>query len=233
MKNFLLVTLMILTTVCSTTAQSVLPQNSGANESKIVIDAAGMATASADRITFQINLSRFHENAQTAFSMHKELERYLTDLLLEKGIQDERIQANPVSISPRRYSDGQGYETRQRVSVELEDITEFEQMQVELIENGFDNFSGSFGTSEQEEAVEEAIANAVEAAHRKARILAEAAGKQLGEVLGIEYTSTGGPIYRESGALAMSAMADDGGMLQFQTTIPVRENVRVIFLLVE
>lgn len=233
MKNLLFVSMMVLAAACSTSAQSVLPQNLGAGESKIVIDATGMATAAADRITFQINLSRFHENAQTAFSRHKELERYLTDLLLEKGIDDERIQANPVSISPRRYSEGQGYETRQRVSVELQDINEFEQMQVDLIENGFDNFSGSFGSSEQAEAIEEAIASAVEAAQKKARILAEAAGKQLGGVIGIEHTSTGGPIYRESGALAMSAMESDGGMLQFQTTIPVRENVRVIFRLAD
>ncbi|PWN06871.1 SIMPL domain-containing protein [Rhodohalobacter mucosus] len=231
MKNILFFSLMVFATACSTSAQAVLTNTTGADESKIVIDATGMSTAAADRITFQINLSRFHENAQTAFNRHKELERYLTDLLLDKGIEDERIQANPISISPRRYSEGQGYETRQRVTVELDDIGEFEQMQVDLIENGFDNFSGAFGSSEQEEAVEEAIANAVETAQRKARILAQAAGKQLGGVIGIEHTSTRGPIYRESGALAMSATADDGGMLQFQTTIPVRENVRVIFRL--
>ena len=233
MNKFLLFPLLILGSACSTSAQAVLEHQTRVDESKIIIDATGMATASADRITFQINLNRFHENAQTAFSRHKELERYLTNLLLEKGIEDERIQANPVSISPRRYSDEQGYETRQRVSVELDDITEFEQMQVDLIENGFDNFSGSFGSSEQEKAVEEAIANAVEAAQRKARILAEAAGRQLGGVIGIEHTSSGRPIYRESAGLAMSAMADDGGMLQFQTTIPVMENVRVIFRLVD
>jgi uncharacterized protein YggE len=233
MKNFLLIPMMLLATACSSTAQAVEQTASLTNQEKIVIDATGMAVASADRITFHITLNRFHEEAETAFNQHKQLERYLTDLLLEKGIDEERIQANPVSISPRRYSNDQGYETRQRVSVELEDIAEFEQMQVDLIQNGFDNFSGTFGSSEEVAAREEAIRNAVSEARRKAGILAEAAGKSLGRVLGIEHTSNSSPIYRDSGALAMSAVADDGGMLQFQTTIPVTENVRITFHLLD
>ena len=231
MMNTILIPLLLLATACTSSAQAIEQPGSEQYLEFIVIDATGTAVASADRITFHITLNRFHEEAEIAFSQHKDLERYLTDLLLEKGIDDERIQANPVSISPRRYSNDQGYETRQRVSVELEDIAEFEQMQVDLIENGFDNFSGSFGSSEENSAREEAIKNAVREAQRKAGILAEAAGRNLGGVVRIEHTSTGSPVYRESADLAMSAMQGDGGMLQFQTTIPVRENVRITFRL--
>jgi uncharacterized protein len=230
MKKILLFPILFIITACSSTAQTTLPGTGYDN--LLVIDATGMATATANRIHFHITLNRFHENAATAFEDHKELERYLTDLLLEKGIDEERIQANPVSISPRRYTNERGFETNQRVSVQLDDITDFERMQVDLIQNGFDNFSGSFGSTEERQAGEQALVNAVEEATRKARILAAAAGKKLGGVAGIEHTSTYRPMYRESGALAMSAVADDGGMLQFQTTIPVTENVRVIFRLV-
>lgn len=231
MMKFILVTTLLISAACTTVAQTA--QSDPDTESTILIDATGMATANANLIHFHITLNRFHENAGTAFEEHKKLERYLTDFLLEKGIDDERIQANPVRISPRSYSNERGFETNQRVSIQLSDITEFERMQVDLINNGFDNFSGSFGSTGEREAGEQALENAVREARRKAEILAAAAGKKLGSVLNIEHTSTYRPAYRDSGALAMSAVANDGGMLQFQTTIPVSENVRIRFQLLD
>ncbi len=220
---------LILTIGCSTMVSAT--ENISNTERSIVIDATGEYLAPADRIIFLVNLSRFHENAETAFEEHKQLEHFLTDLLLEEGFEREKITANPISISPRRYSNERGYETRQSVTIELEDITEFEQMQVTLIRNGFDNFTGRFSTSNEKYARDQALKNAVEQARRSAEILAEASGLQVGNVHSIEYTTTRGPVYREAAAMARSEVMD-GGMLQFHTTIPVQENIRVRYSLV-
>jgi uncharacterized protein len=228
MFKYLLIFLFLTLTACGTSAQSNERHNSV--QPTILIDATGEFQAPADIIWFQINLNRFDKEAEKAFEEHKKLERYLTDLLLEQGYNHDDINANPVSISPRRYTNDQGFETSQRVSVKLTEITRFESMQILLIQNGFDNFSGSFSTSMQKEASENALEDAVAKARRSAEILAGASGLRVGEAVSIEYTSSYGPVYREAMALSR-ADAGDGGMLQFQTTITVQENVRVKFLL--
>jgi len=230
MSKHLFLTLLILLTACNSIAQTAEHQPS--DQASILIDATGEYHSPADIIYFHINLNRFSEDAEKAFNDHKQLERYLTDFLIDKGFHSDDIYANPISISPRRYSNERGFETSQRVSVKLTVISQFEEMQVELIKNGFDNFSGSFSTSMQKEAREKALEDAVLKAKRSAEILAAASGKKVGKVLSIEYTSSHGPVYREARALSMTADFD-GGMLQFQTNIPVQENIRVRFLLTD
>ena len=222
--------LFIFATACGTIAQTTSPLPN--NQNKIVIDATGEAQAAADLLNFNIHLNRFDADAESAFEQHKELERFLTDLLLNRGFDPDDINANPISISPRRYSDEQGFETSQNVSIQMDDITEFETMQIELITNGFDSFSGQFSSSEVDAAKTRALTHAVEQARSNAQVLADAAGKQLGEVISIEFTSSSGPVYREAMALSRADMSD-GGMLQFQTSIPVQQNVRVVFELLD
>jgi uncharacterized protein len=230
MHKYLILFILTFAAGCSTPASAAVNTTTG--DKTVIIDATGEHHAPADRIFFHINLTRFHENAQTAFEEHKQLERYLTDMLLDEGFDRDQITANPVSISSRRYQNESGYETRQSVTIQLEDITEFEQMQVTLIRNGFDNFSGRFSTSQEKEAREQALKNAVEQARRSAEILAQASGMRVGAVQSIEYTSTHGPVYREMAQMARADVSD-GGMLQFQTTIPVQENIRVRFELID
>jgi len=230
MYKFLFLILFFPLTACGSIAQSA--EREASDPATILIDATGEYHSPADIIYFHINLNRFNEDAEIAFNDHKRLERYLTDFLIEKGFTEDDINANPVSISPRRYSNERGFETSQRVSVKLTDISQFEQMQVELIKNGFDNFSGSFSTSMQKEAGEKALEDAVVKARRSAAILAAASGKRVGDVINIEYTSSPGPVYREAMALSMP-VASDGGLLQFETKITVQEKIRVRFLLTD
>jgi uncharacterized protein len=226
MKYFYLILLFTITS-CSSVAQTVTGNQSSVNT--IVIDAQGEDLAPADEVYFNINLTRFHQNAETAFEEHKKLERYLTNLLLERGFKEEDISAEPVSISQRRYSNEQGFETRQRVSIKLDDIVKFERMQVDLIKNGFDNFSGNFGSSKMDESRDKALQNAVQEAQRKASLLATASGKRVGSVKSIEYSTSTPFMTRDVSRMAMES--SDGGLIQFQTTIPVRESVRITFFL--
>ena len=200
------------------------------NTDTILVDATGEAFAPADEIVFNININRFDSVATEAFSRHKELERFLTELILEQNIDEDHINAHPISISPRRSNmQEQGFQTSQSVTIRLEDLSQFEEMQLILIENGFDNFSASFSTTKADEAHQEALEKAVEETRKKAESLANSSGRELGEVLSIEYTSSSGFNLRGSGMMAMEAY--DESLLEMQRTIPVRENVRVKFRL--
>ncbi|MDZ7719939.1 MAG: SIMPL domain-containing protein [Balneolaceae bacterium] len=218
--------LLFLTSYMDLSAQSM------ENNSQISVDATGEVLIPADRIHFQVNITQFKQDAREAFELHKEQEKYLTELLLNEGVADSNITANPISISHiRRYNNtGQsGYETQQQVMIVLDDVTQFESMQINLIENGFTNFSGSFSSKKLSQASDEALQKAVQEARRKAELLAEAAGKKITDVITINYHSSR-PYASRSGNMEMVAYdAGGGSLLQFERAIPVRENVTMQF----
>lgn len=201
------------------------------NDPRITVEATGEVQVPADLIHFQVNITQFRDDAREAFELHKEQEEFLTELLLEEEISDSNITANPISISHvRRHTNTgeSGYETRQQVLIELDDVTQFESMQIKLIENGFVNFSGSFSSTQLAEASDKALGNAVSQAKRKAEILAEAAGKKITEIIEITYHS-GRTYSARSNRVEMAYDSDGGSLLQFERIIPVTENVSVQF----
>ncbi|WP_069132646.1 SIMPL domain-containing protein [Rhodohalobacter halophilus] len=195
----------------------------------ITIDASGEVLAPADEIIFNIVINRFDAEASVAFASHKEQERFLTQLIIDQQIDEEYINAYPINISPRRHTQNPGFETRQSVTLRLQDLDQFESMQITLIENGFDNFSANFSTSSVEEYRKKALESAIEDARDKAGLLANASGAELGQVLSIDYTSSQ-PVARREMAL-MSADSYGGSLIEMQQSIPVRENVRIRFLI--
>lgn len=221
-----LITVFLFSTFIDSSAQSV------ADGSKITVDATGEAYVTADLIQFRVNITQFNNDAREAFEIHKEQEQYLTELLLEEGIADSNITANPISISYiRRYENTgeSGYETQQQVLIVLEDVSQFESMQIKLIENGFTNFSGSFSAKNLADASDEALQKAVEEARRKAELLAEAAGKKIIDVVTISYHSNR-PYAARSSSMEMATFdASGGSLLQFERTITLRENVSIQF----
>ena len=200
-----------------------------AQYTQITVEGTGEIEIEADLLLFNVTITQFHGSAKTAFERHKEQETFLTRLLISENIAEEHIYTNPVNISPmRRQQEGSGFETRQNITIRIDDVGQFEAMQIALIENGFVNFSGTFAASRQKEAAEEALSLALEDAKRKAEILARSAGKELIDIKMIDYGSRGEASARS--ATAMFAMeVNDGSMLQFRQTITVRERVNVVF----
>lgn len=203
---------------------------SDTENSQISVSATGVSYVTADLIQFQVNITQFNEDARKAFETHKEQEKYLTELLLEEGVADSSITANPISISHiNRYNNNgeKGYETQQQIMILLDDVSQFESMQIKLIENGFTNFSGSFSAKNLGKAGDEALKKAVEEARRKAELLADAAGKEIVDVITINYHSNRPYAARSTGMEMAAFDASSGSMLQFERTIPVQENVSV------
>ena len=217
-------TVLVFTSFTNSNAQS-------ANDSRITVDAVGEVQVKADLIHFRVNITQFKKSAREAFELHKEQEKYLTELLIEEGIDDSNITANPISISHiRRYNNTgeSGYETQQQVLISLDDVSLFESMQIKLIENGFTNFSGSFASTQLEKASDDALKNAVKEAREKAEILADAAGKTITDVITINYHSAR-PYAARAESVQMAFDASGSSLLQFERMIPIRENVSVQF----
>lgn len=196
----------------------------------ITVQASGEVQVTADLIIFNVNITQFNAEAREAFREHKTQEAYLSSLLIEEGIEERNISANPINISAvRRSNTVSGYETRQQVQITLYDISQFESMQIALIENGFGVFTGNFSSSEIESAQTEAMRKAVEEAQQKAAILAEAAGLRIIEVSTIEYGTGSGYTPSLRGVSMSLEMDSSGSLLQFEHKIPVRESVKIVF----
>ncbi len=188
----------------------------------------------ADLIQFNITINAEADTPQEAYEQHQQLEQTLVSLLEQYNIDEEDIQFEPVSIS--KYSDRDlsaddglktYYRTRQTVSVTFSNFDIYEEIQVSLIENGFDEFSGQFLTTEKEEGMNKALRKAIQKAKATAQLMAEEAGIVLGPVIHMSYSEQTVRPY-VSADLAASAMSKEG-LLQYNQTVAVAATVSMEF----
>ena len=227
MKNFLLYLAVILansTILYPVSAQEYLPAN------HIEIEATATVHVSADLVKFRVTITQFSKNAKEAFQLHKEQEAFLTELLLEEQITDSNITANPISISnARNPAREEGFETRQTVYIQLDDVNQFESMQLTLIENEFTNFSGSFASTEGAGAADEALKKAMEKVGYKAELIAESIEKEIYSIYKVVTGREGNVSPRRSESLVAYDISA-GSLLQFERSIPVQQSVIVYYL---
>ena len=170
---------------CSVTAQTIDGENGTIN-----ISMTATEYLPADLIVFNINLNAEERTPRSAYQKHKEQEVLLASLLQEFEIDDENIQFQPIRIDKmyRNNQRDQYSRTSQQVSVTFDDFDIYEEIQVTLIENNFDSFSGTFSSSKMEDGKEAALLSAIEAARERAELIAEASNLELGTTYSINYS---------------------------------------------
>lgn len=199
----------------------------------ISINASGQVQVPADQISFHIILNAEAETPQEAHELHKEREEVLVDLLQEHRIPKQNIDFDPISITTRntnRSSNPNDEKVqvliRQRVSLALEDFDIYEKMQIALIENGFDEFSGNFKSSESEQAEDDALRKALKTAREKADIIARDMGLQIVGIEEINYS------YNQKPPRPMMEMRTSGGadsLMEFDQSVSVSASVSVSY----
>lgn len=228
-----LFTLLLLSTSCASVKAQISAPSDGLAGNYITISSTGEAVLPADIALLTITIGVSNPDAERAFELHKEREAYLANLLTEMEFSEDKIRYEPISIRPERQRDGAVHTaTSQRVRLELDDFEQLSELQVELISNDFDNFSGSFASSKIDQGNRRALRQAVTNARADAELLAEAAGKAIDQVLWIEHTADRG--YRQPVAFegAQLRSADYGPSLgDFSQTITVQKNIQIRFLL--
>lgn len=204
------------------TAADVAAQNT------ITVDATGEVAVPADIVNLQINIQVTDETPAKVFEEHKRQEEFLAGLIREQGIDEDKLRFQPMNIGARQNRDIREYQSNQSVNLELEDFSLFEEIQVTLIENGFENFSGRFSSTEMESGEDDALDLAIAIAKDKAGKIAANIDKSLGEVTAIEHTAQ--RVFREQSLqFAELSRADSGSMMEFAQTIPVSSSIRIVY----
>lgn len=197
----------------------------------LTISATGKIELPADQIQFRINVNAEAENPQEAYELHQQREKALVELLDKYNVDEEDIGYEPMSISKirnyNRESDEKPiYRTQQTVNVLLEDFSVYEKIQVGLIQNEFDNFSGSFSNTDMEAGKDKALRRAISEAKEKAEIIADETGVTLGPIVDISYSFNDVQPYAAE-QMQMKAASNDGSLLKYNQTVTVTANITV------
>jgi len=214
---------------CSTTAQSFVESQ----QRIISINMSATELVPADLIIFNININAEEKTSEAAYNTHKKRETVLASLLQEFDIKEEEINFQPIRMSKRtNYNNRQEVntvQTNQQVSVSFSEFEIYEKIQVALINNGFDSFSGNFSSSQIEEGKDKALISAIQKAKERAAFIAEQSGVKLGQIKNISYSEH--QINRPQMVRAEAMMAKDSGasMMDFSQTVSVTSNISINF----
>lgn len=213
---------------CTTTAQSMVenPQRT------ISINMSATELIPADLIVFSININAEEKTPKSAFNTHKEREAILASLLKDFDIKDEDIRFQPIRINKRsNYNNREEVvtvQTSQQVSVSFSDFDIYEKIQVTLIENDFDSFSGSFSSTDIDSGKERALESAIQSTKEKAAFIASKSGVKIGSVQTINYSDY--QVNRpQMNYEAKGLMASSDSMMDFAQTVSVTANISFVF----
>ncbi|MEX2602110.1 MAG: SIMPL domain-containing protein [Balneolaceae bacterium] len=197
---------------------------------QISVEATGEISLPADLVSLQIQITVDDSTPEAVFQRHKELEEKLASLIRDQQIDSSQLYFQPMNISSGWNRENERiYTSRQQVRLTLEDISRYEGIQVYLIENGFDNFSGQFGTSGEKNGESDALRNAMERARQKADVIASSIGKSVDRIVTVEH-GTPPDIWRPNMETAMFR-ADSSSLMEFPQEVVIRTTVKVVYLL--
>lgn len=199
----------------------------------ISINASAEVLVPADEISFHITLNAEAETPQEAYELHKEREKVLVDLLKEYRIPERRIKFDPISITRRNTNRSSNPNdekvqilTRQNVSLALDDFDIYEKIQIALIDNDFNQFSGNFTSSESEKAKDEALREALKTAREKADIIAREMGLSISGTEEINYSHNVDP---PQPMMEMRATDGSDNLMEFDQSVGVSASVSVSY----
>ena len=161
--------------------------------------------------------------------------------LMELGVAEEDMKTSDISLRPTfsyssGYSEGtiNGYRMSTSLVVTVRDLEQVGEVLDAAIGAGSNSLDSlDFLVSNQDELYNEALADAVELARQKAELLAQAAGKGVGEALTIEETSGAVATVRENpdtgGGNLMAAATDTARTVVQEGSTTIEAEVEVVF----
>ncbi len=167
------------------------------------IHVAGTATIKAppDIATVQIGVQTFSEEVEAAVDENNRKSEDIISALRQEGVAEKDIQTSRFNIYPQRdYKNNRpdviiGFQVDNVVSATIRDLDSIGKVLQATIDAGANNINGLNFTLDDPTALrDEARAEAIKDARRRAEIMAEAAGIQVGKVISITETSYPGPI---------------------------------------
>ncbi|MBK19600.1 MAG: hypothetical protein CMM52_12270 [Rhodospirillaceae bacterium] len=164
----------------------------------IAVEGRGTVTTIPDIATINTGVTTRADTARAALSANNAAMTALFDRLSKHGIDDKDIRTSNFSVAPfyesyqrnkpRRIA---GYRATNQVTVTVRDLKKLGGLLDSVVSAGSNRVNGvQFGVAEPEKLLDHARRLAVKDAMRRANILANAAGAQLGKILQIRERGT-------------------------------------------
>jgi hypothetical protein len=170
-----------------------LPAHAAERTDKLVT-VTGEATVAAapDMALIRIGVTSQGKNARAASDANAREMTVVLAAIKEAGVADKDIQTTSLSLQPQ-YDPNKtgaarliGFAANNQVTVKIRDISQLPAILDRAISAGANEMSGiEFVVSEQSKLLDKARAEAIEDAHRKAELYANAAGMKVGRVMSI------------------------------------------------
>ncbi len=183
----------------------------------ITVTGTGKATVMPDEAVVSVAVENDADTAGAALDANSKQMQKVLDGLKAVGIKQDQIETSNVVVYPNRRYDQQtgqetlvGYRASNSVTVTMTDMTQVPVVYKAATEAGANNISGpSWQLSDDNQAVNQALAKAFENALSKAQALATAAGVKVGDVMVMnEGSSSTPPIIYGTREMAGAKAAD-------------------------
>jgi len=209
-------------------------------EHTVTVTASGSITVTPDMASITMGVVTDEATAAEAQSKNAETINAVTEKLTELGIEEKSIQTSNYYMSQRYdYESNRviGYRVETSLTIADQKVEDVGKVISACTENGANQFQGiNMTSSEYDAAYEQALADAVNAARRKAEILANAAGMHLGNVASMTegYQNTSAR-YRSANYFVESPMeeAASADMKVMPGELSVEAPVTVTYVLTE
>ncbi len=159
----------------------------------VTVSASGRVSAQPDLVRLQAGMTTEATTARKALTDNNRVMRDLLRELEDSGISEDDIQTSNFNVSPKytRPERGgvariSGYQVSNQVTVTVRQIERAGEILDTLVRLGANQMSGmSFEVSDADQLKDTARERAMKNAHRRAKLLADAAGADVGDVIAI------------------------------------------------
>jgi uncharacterized protein YggE len=201
----------------------------------VSVDGVGRVSAVPDTAVIQLGVEREARDAGAAMTAASEAMTAVLAQITSAGIAPEDVQTTGIGLGPRwnQSDDGSpprvtGYVASNSLNVRVRDLELLGGLLSAVVSDGANTMNAmSFQVAEPGALEDAARVAAVEDAARKARILAEAAGATLGNVVSISEGQPGG----FPGPMMEVAMADRAAVPVAAGQIEIMVTVRAVYAL--
>ena len=162
-----------------------------AAERLITVTGHGMVAVAPDTAMIRIGVTTQGKTAHEASAANAKQMTKVINTIVQSGIAKKDIQTSQLSLQPQYDSKNGanrllGFQVTNRVSVRIRKIEDLPSVLDKAISAGANEMSGiEFLVSEESKLLDEARADAIADAHRKAELYAKAAGAKVGKVAAI------------------------------------------------
>jgi uncharacterized protein len=201
----------------------------------VSVSASASVVVEPDEAVVNIAVVCQEPTAGAALGVTRDRAAQVRARLVALGIADRDVRAGDVGLQQMMSYEGQtprpiGFESRIGFTIVVRDLPRLDDVLVELVESGVSALNGvSFSSSNADSHRDTAMAQAVVEAHRKATLLANAAGRTVGRAVTIDDATGFGPV--PVGGMRMMAASFDSSAVA-PGGLELGATVRVVYELV-